>query len=386
MKKTLAFLVSLFIFFVFANLSAQAQAGGDVLPHVSQIRAEVRNNLVRLTWTDSPDAWGPVFIFRSTRPFAGTVPVHIRPVVVEYGTQSFIDDTDGLENLYYFIAASDLSGRRFDVIIPRVNTTSLNEPVVQTPPAPLPVIASPSLRVSQEGDRVIITYDSSALWGNVILYRSMQPIRQPHDLLNAVIVQSAFVSPFVDYPVPGITWYYAVLHENDISAGNIRIIPGVNATVSPVLIAAEHIERSLRPIPLPELTLRTVPERTPLRAETRDLIRNMQIPPRVHSSERTPRIFWLDLQPPASGEESTLYQIVNDYFGNNWERARDSLRLFLSLPRSNDVELRARFYLAQALYFTGSYREALLEFLSVRSHIPEEANIWINAALSAMVQ
>ena len=387
--KLFALFVILSIFSKSAGLAAQALPAGDFTPHVTHIRAEVRNNLARLTWVDSPHAHGPVYIFRSTRPFTDSVPPHIRPVVVGYGTQSYIDDTDDLENLYYFIAASDISGQRFNVILPGRNTISTyqsDEPVEHRPPE-IPIVPTvqpaSNLMARQDGDRVIITYMSANLRQNIILFRSMQPIRQPHDLINAIIVQNNFVSPFVDYPVPGITWYYAVLYENEIFAGNFRIRPGFNATVSPVIVSAGLAEHSLRPAPLPPMTTRGT-ESTPLRQDTLTLLQNMQVPPRVQAPQQTPRVFYVDTQAPSGGEDLALYQIVNDHFGVDWESARSGLQLFLSSPRQKNTEIRARFYLAQAFYFTGNYREALLEFLLVRSDIPDEANNWINATLAAM--
>jgi TolA-binding protein len=94
----------------------------------------------------------------------------------------------------------------------------------------------------------------------------------------------------------------------------------------------------------------------------------------------------MDLQAPETGEESALNQIIKEYFEKfEWENARDSLQNYLSLPRSGDIQARARFYLGQTHYFTGNYREALWEFLFFRSINPPEANRWIDAVLAAMV-
>jgi TolA-binding protein len=49
------------------------------------------------------------------------------------------------------------------------------------------------------------------------------------------------------------------------------------------------------------------------------------------------------------------------------------------------MEARARFYLGQSHYFSGSYREALIEFISVQSLYPVEANEWIQEILSRLV-
>jgi len=390
-------------------------------PHISRISAESRSNLIRLRWVDSPDAQGPVFIFKSTRPFSGTIPANIRPVVVRYGQQYYIDDADDINNLFYFIAASDVSGQRFDVIIPRTNTANVNlsaAPDSQTPaavaetPSPAPVPAEPAqgiinLRARQDEKSVVVTFDVSGDKKNAVIYRSARQMRVPADLLNAVIVQTGADSSFVDFPVPG-AWFYAAVIEDDISSGSVGVAPGVNATTSPVTIpgaaptpaavAPQTTPQAvpLRPIPLPVMSLRNatsdgvflpgVTELIPLSEESASMLRDAQLPPKAPLAKRSPQVFTVDLRAPVNGEESALFQIVNDFFAKrDWEEARDSLQRYLSLPRSQDAQARARFYLGQTFYFTESYKEALFEFLSIKSLYPAESNVWIDAILTAMV-
>jgi len=399
---------------VFFTLFLAAAAGifaqnKDHTPYISQIKVESRNNLIRITWVDSPDARGPVYIYRSTRPFSGVVPANIRPVVVRYGEQYYIDDSDDMKNLYYFIAASDTSGKRYDIILPKINTTSL-DPVQSAEEAAAIAEAEKfeavekaqgiyNLKARQDGEKVIITFDKDNKNRNAILYRSMQAITRSQDLLNAVIVQSGIYSPFVDFPVPvpGLTWYYAVIFEDEIASGNMGIKPGTNATVTPVTVTSEQpVERNLRPIPLPVLTLRNtvpesyfmteIPEQVPLNATSENILRDTKMPSKAPLKLKRPRVFSVDLVAPISGEESALFQIITEYFITfKWEDARISLQHYLSMPRSKDIEARARFYFGQTLYYTGNYRESLMEFMSIRSLYPAEANKWIDAVLSAMV-
>jgi len=404
-KRFLSVIITLFLALP-AGLFAQSR---DHIPYVSQIKVESRNNLTRLTWVDSPDARGPVYIYRSARPFNGTIPANIRPVVVRYGEQYYIDDSDDMKNVYYFIAASDTSGQRYDIILPRVNSISIN-PVQSHEEAAAIAEAEKStaaertqgisdLKARQDGQRVIITFNREGERRNAILYRSMQPITRSQDLLNAVIVQSGINSPFVDLPVPapGLNWYYAVIYEDEIASGTIGIKPGTNATVAPVTVTTEQpAERNLRPIPLPVLTLRNtvpesyfmteIPDQVPLSASSENILRDTKMPSKAPIKLKRPRVFSVDLVAPTGGEESALFQIITEYFlAFQWEAAKISLQHYLSLPRSRDIEARARFYLGQTLYYTGNYREALMEFMSIRSQHLAEANKWIEAVLSAMV-
>jgi len=413
MKKILVFSVILFVLAVFA--AAQDNGNSYVVSHVS---AEARNNLIRLTWVDSPDARGPVYIFRSSRPFSGSVPANIRPIIVRYGEQYYIDDSDDLENLYYFVAASDVSGRRYDIIIPRMNSTVVNisgaaggvPPAVRAPDA-APIQGISNLMASLDGERVLITFDVNGPLKNAVLYRSTQPVKEPRDLLNAVMVQSGSMSPFIDYPVPGLSYYYALVYEDEISGGSIEINPGINATISAVTVGGKTVETALRPIPLPTMTMKNampdgyfLPDTagsigTAGFAGTADaagsasltenaarIISNIPVPEKPPLEQRRPRVFTIDLQAPSGGEDSALFQIVSDSFINrDWEKARTDLLNYLSLPRSKDVEARARFYLGQTFYFSGYYRGALFEFLAIKSFHPVEANMWIESTLAAMV-
>jgi hypothetical protein len=409
MKKILLFQAVILILTAVLPLAAQ---DGDFFPYVSRVRAENRNNLIRLTWTDSPDARGPVYIYRSARSFGGSVPANLRPIVVNYGTQYYIDDAEDMENIHYFIAASDTTGKRYDIVIPGINSAGIvnGHPMPQSEEtsyspvgtAPVNSIYNLTARLDADGESVVITYRTQEPRENAVLYRSMQPIRQPVDLLNAVIVQSAFASPFVDFPMKGIPWYYAVIYEDEILTGNMTIIPGHNVTTYPIIIygSEQTAKPSLRSIPLPLLTLDAAApiggaggfltdgtRNTPLSAASEKMLRNSiryaNKPPLVLKS---PRVFVVDMQFPAGGEESALFQIVEEYFQKfDWQGALVSLQHYLSLPRSPDIEARARFYLGQTLYFTERYREALLEFLSLRSFHPVEANLWIEAVLAAMV-
>ena len=386
-----------------AGLFAQSR---EIAPYITNITAEARNNLIRLTWTDSQDIRGPVYIFRSTRPFSGVIPANIRPVTVRYGEQYFIDDTDDMENLYYFIAASDTAGQRYDIILPGINSTSLftAQGHDDAPAAPVELTRAQTelldsvynLRADQDGDRILITfelYDKTER--NAILYRSTQPISRPQDLLNAVIIQSAAVSPCVDLPVPGIPFYYAIIFEDEIASGNLRIKPGTNATSAAVTLLGDQVlERSLRPIPLPALRtsmsegffITEIPGQIPLNAESLKMLANTQMPQKAPLVLKRPRIFSVDLVAPTGGEESALFQIVAEYFSKfEWESSRVSLQNYLSLPRSREAEARARFYLGQSLYYTGNYKDALMEFLAFRSRNQGEANSWIDAVLNAMV-
>ncbi|MDR2515754.1 MAG: hypothetical protein LBC88_00040 [Spirochaetaceae bacterium] len=378
---------------------------------VSELRAETRNNLIRLTWRDSAVAWGPVYIFRSTSPFGRTVSASITPAKVAYGMQVYVDEIDSAGTFYYAIAASSISGEPYDAVTPNVNTVA----VIMQPPSedaalaggagPLPELSISGLLARTEGEGVIITYNPGGIpesnLKKTILYRSSRPVRRSQDLLNAVIVQSGVSTPFVDYPIPGLPWYYAIVLEEDITSGSVTIYPGRNATTVAVEISGEGTSsgggHAIRSLPLPEISaynaapesdvFAQIPKSEPLSRETLKALEGVQKKPAPAQSDRKPRAFARDLGDPAGGEDSELMRIVqNSFSGQDWRTAQDELLRYLALPRSPATEARARFYLGQTCYFSGKYREALVEFLFIQARHPAEAHIWIEATLAALIR
>ena len=402
---------------MFLPFSALAQTEPEdpiFAPFVSQLSAETKNNLIRLSWLDSPDVRGTVYIFRSSQPLeTGRIPVNIRPLEAPYGTQSYIDETEGSGTMHYFVAASDEQGYRYDIVIPYSNTISVN--IAGSPEGGTPLAgeeqnsysAEPEIsgiETKVEGEGVIISFHVADGKKNTVLYRSVQPLRNTPDLLQALIVQSGITSPFTDYPVPGISYYYAIILEDELIRGNVGLFPGRNVTTHPVEIpsTAERAglpgqEAPIRSMPLPMISVYNAVPGSDHYSETPSLApldsgaaKAVESIPRAKPNpppQKKPRVFSRDLEPPAGGEEAPLRLIVQGpVTKRDWHNARSELLRYLSLPRSAPSEARARFYLAQSYYFSGDNRGALIEFLMVQSQYPEEAQQWINAVLAGMVQ
>ncbi len=379
-------------------------------PFVSRLAGEIKDGMVKLTWTDSRDVTGPVYVYRS----AGTQAEAAKtvPVEVPYGAQSYLDQVEAAGVWQYRLVASDTQGRRFEIAIPYTNAISVTVPPNAAVPAALPAVATPpppgdaggfsSLEAVVRGDAVIVSYAAPENGRTSVLYRSAQPLAGVSDLLDAVIVQAGIsASPYVDYPVPGIDYYYAVLFEDDLKTGRVSIVPGRNATTVPVEVPAGKYRIGLpgprsdiRSMPLPLISIHTaVPgaalnaglpaNRAALSAEAAKAVAFWTAAAaQPRRPEKKPRAFAQDLLAPAGGEEYTLRAIVQGPFAKrDWAAATEEFAKYLSLPRSTASEARARFYLGQAYYFSGQNREALFEFLSVKNQYPEEASEWIQAVL-----
>jgi hypothetical protein len=409
MKTYQARLVILLAVLVTLPAHSQTKSSGSIFaPFVSQIQGEVKNNLIRLSWTDSRDVRGPVFIYRSQTPFDNAHPYYlVHPIEAPYGAQSYIDEVETPGEWHYFIVASDAQGRRYEIFMPYGNTVTVKVGEIQQAiPRSLQIPSASSkiigLEASARGDGVLISFRLSAPTRNLVLYRSVSPITKTRDLLNAVLVEDGISSPFMDYPIPGIPYYYAVITEDELVSGNMEIYPGYNATVNATEISTQSrvglgASPGIRAIPLPLISVHAVspgsgyediPTPTPLSPEAARAVNSLGLRGVSPSlPQKTPRVFDQDLEPPSGGEEYALRSIVQGSFKNrDWPVCRDELLQYLSLPRAAATEGRARFYLAQAYYFTGSYREALFEFLSAQTAYPKETVDWIQASLTMLTR
>ena len=389
------FLVLLTFFTGFAG----AQESEVFAPFVSQLEGELRNNLIRLSWKDSPDIRGPVFVYRSELPFQALSVLPV-PTEIPYGRCSYLDEADQPGVLYYFVVASDEWGRKYAISIPFTNMVDISVGPENVPGYVEYAEASSGqasslnqafstgtgiggINTKIEENRVIISFSGADRVKNLILYRSLNPIRRQEDLLSALIIRQKISSPVIDYPLPGITYYYALVYEEEISAGLFSVRPGSNITGAVQIVSAVSGSREL---PLPQLNLSFFPSENITPGPEASAFSPER---RTTKAARTePDIFSEDFETgEVRGEDYQFKTIVQGYFSlKQWENAEEELRRFLDLPRTKHNQAKARFYLGQAYYFQERHRDALFEFLQAQDEFPQESNIWIQAVLSELVK
>jgi hypothetical protein len=408
-----------FLFFsllFFCTVSVFSQSGEVFAPFISRLEAELRNGFIRLSWEDSPNIQGPVFIYRSESPITNLSPANLpKPAEVPYGAKSYIDEVEKAGTFHYFAAASDEQGRKYLLTIPFTNTLSVKvedadvaeyyrEGVISAADPSLPARAGAGagarniekLSARVEEDAILVTYTGDGE-KNAILYRSVRPIKSPEDLLSSLIIQQSSSLKngsytFIDLPVPGIPCYYALLYEEDVIAGNFSVRAGINSTTAPAVvplgvsrIGLPAAPDRIRTMPLPMLNIagRGIPgpSSTALGPEASRALSSFETSAKPERS-LDPAFFPEDLETLGSGEGYQLSLIVQGSFLKLiWGRAAGELKRFLDLSRSEEGEYKARFYLGQCYYFTGKNREALFEFLAVQEHFPNEAGPWVQAVL-----
>lgn len=434
-----------------ASLIAQdtdEQAVRVFAPFISRIRISTRDPEVRLSWQDSQDVEGLYRVYRHTAEITvDTFRLATLIAEVEPGVQSFIDAPDSPGDYYYAVIAESSEGETYEVFIPYRNTTS--DPVTV---ANIATVVEQAARVRsiaaiEESGTILLEYEADQVGRDLIVYRSSRPFEDSTDLLTAGVVATlpSTIESAIDYPVPGVPYYYAVVDSALVEDGTVSFVPGENATIEPVEIPliiadaptapepadeagatqpadestdeepgdsaespAAGVAReeafvptvvSRRPLPLPFLQLNTnletgrrigeadliVPDRRPVQTDTRVALGRMldRLPSRTEVSAE-PVILTDDTLTNPRGAEFTLRTILDGPFaGMAWEDALLQLNNFLSLPLSDEIRSRAVFYRAQCFYFTGDTHRAFVEFLLARDRHFTAVEPWLDAILAS---
>jgi hypothetical protein len=416
----------LFAAFIISAYPQVAGTNSGSEPCPSNLRVLIKNNLIIMSWIDSPYAKKGYIVFRSeARLSAATLHDAVRVGSIAQGVQSYTDIPPDDKPYFYGVFAAAEDGSPYQVFLPAQNITSAGLALPRSPEnsgaaadtltektgkgqrpqatSTLPFVSLISAKAN--GDAIVITYKASPK-SRLVLYRGTSPILKTADLLNATLV-AAFVDTtdnFSDFPVPGVDYYYAILGEEDLKAGNIVISADVNSLSTPVHLRSSAVSSSFaetpqfsRITPLPYFLMEGEvsggdisssqdeypPPEMPISPETAKAISLLlSSTPTVLPSMPEMRILSEEQAAPVGGEDYALSLIVSDRMAaKDWTEAADQLRKYLSLNRSPKATARARFYLGEALALSGSNRDAFFEFLSARDFYPTETKPWIDYVL-----
>lgn len=366
-------------------------------PVVSQLQAVSTGNSVRLSWVQAPDVDGESIILRANRPItAGNYLSATRIGTVACTVTTFIDTVTDNQVYFYAILSKDSNGTLYDFFLPVSNSLLLG---ISTGVGEITVKETrfSAFDTMNRNDAIIITWKSSVEGKNLVLYRSTSAFTSMNSLVQAVVV-SGFADtgvPYVDYPVPGVPYYYAIIDEDSIHSGTASFNPDENTNRIPVEIPSgfAKFQRAglpgLRPMPLPYLNpSQTAPVASwQFSPKTEKMIRALTAGTvSQRHITRTPYIFLSDSQSKSGGEEFTLKKILETNFpGGKWAEAITDLTQFLSLRRTPETAGRTHFYLGEAYYFNGNYPRALPEFLLSQDLYYNQSREWIRYVLEKMI-
>lgn len=402
--------LALLLGFAAALAAAQAPEGSAPPAFVSRLQAQPGERCVVLTWRNPSQAGAFKLVYRSAEAIrpetlgAAELVARLDPAAERY------EDTppDG-SSYFYAVLLEDASGEPVEVLLPLRNKTSQGVRAGAGPTEEQPAAEITALRAEVVGDLVRLRFSSSQPQRPLLVFRSPTPIISAADLAAAGPPATlSGAQEHLDYPVPGLDNYYAVLDAGQFQSGRSRIAAGANATLQAVQVPAEVPRAALpsalplatgrRLLPLPQLRL---PEASPQAVTSADAEalpiaaadpgpprplrpRTLEVLARLLPEEPDPAPGRRSVQVLASHSGSTpaLEQVVRERLQTGaYAEAESALRGMLMLPGPGGDEAYLRFYLGQSLYMQELYGEAALEFVLARQSMYALVQPWLEDSL-----
>ena len=363
----------------------------------TRFRAAVNGSTLELSWeapSDPPGGWG---LYRSSQAFSSKTMAQAEILGKYPGAQRSLrySPTDA-KAWFYALLPFDGSGVVQQQFMPGKTVTAIAlsvTPEVAKPAAPPPTPIG-DLAASGSPTALTLSFSIQKGTGDVLMYRSLSPFSDATSLLAASLIATLpdTTKSFLDYPIPGSSYYYALVKESDLKSGTLSFGPGGAATIGPVGIAAPPGSPALpetgdlaRSYPLP-YWLFAKPgdpgigeDRARISSQTEKAIASI-LSPFPASKPRPPVLTVLqeDKGQARGGEEYALSLIIQGSLRSaDWRTAISQLQGYLSLNRSPAIASRAHFYLGEAFAMTGSYRDAFFEFLLARDFNAPATRPWL---------
>ncbi|MFZ4617246.1 MAG: hypothetical protein ACOYM2_13745 [Rectinemataceae bacterium] len=377
---------------LFLGLGLAAQ-DRTAVPLPTRLRVAVKGAEVTLTWdapSDAPGGWG---IYRSPLAIAAdSLAKAVRLTIASPNIRTLTAIAPDGAPYFYAVLPLDRSGSPSLSFLPGQTVTRQAVVATGAPAVTVPKITA--LKINTIKDIAKLSFTIAAGTGPVLVYRSIGVFKTPASLLEANLISTLpdTTRDFTDFPIPGISYYYALIPESNLKAGRISFVDGLNTLSSPIFLASTKTMAPLpetgtlaRITPLPFHVFasnETIPQRdspAALLPETEKAIAGI-LSPYVDPTPRAPALVILapDRGQAAGGEAYALSLILQGAFAKgDWKASVSQLSSYLSLNRSPAVASRAHFYLAQSLAMTGSSRDAFFEFLKARDFNAPETRQWI---------
>ena len=424
-----------------------AQTGEVFAPFVSGLRARSEGAVVQLSWRASQDVSARQHVFRSTAEIdAGRFADAERIAVLAGSATSYRDVPAEPGAYYYAVLLENPEGGLYEIFVAFRNKTSSAASVEEEATVDELAATVTDLHAAEVGAGVEVTFTADRVGRDMLLFRAEAPMATAIDLLTASAPRALLsdAGTVADSAPPG-SYYYAIVDAELFKLGRAQLVPGANSTTVAVATGAAAVASSAagaaspaagasastatatpatrttsavttsRQAPLPflrigqgvtidaasladEPVLDVAPDMAQV-AAARDVRLSAtalaavealladQRPEARPTSQIGLEILPADASVSSGREDYGLQSVVHeDLLAGNYTAAIARLREYLTLRRSEDTEARAHFYLAQALYFAGEYRNAMLEFMLASTLPGDPTTPWIDATLVALRQ
>jgi hypothetical protein len=436
-------LLLLLLLFAWAGFS-QETGNERFVPFVSKLKAKADESKILITWRNPKSFQGTLLVYRhSTEIDQDNLSDAVRIASLAADRESYEDSPPDYQPYYYAVLIEDSAGTIQKLFIPFRNITSRGVRVSVLPPVEEEAARITEIQAVVSDDSVQVDFQTSNSGRDLLLFRSNSPMTTAEDLIEAFapLQLEAGVTHFVDFPIPGVESFYAVVDTEMFKLGKQVLIPDENTTAEAVFIPlevprvalpaapvaqqlsgeAEEGEReagagqtapgavsapaasmqagqmagqgaaqsALTATPLPYLqptedsrsSFALPPRSTDLDPRTEAAIsRLLSSAPPLQASQRAVVILPEDKDEPNAGESRGLYKILQDFLlPGDYTEAESKLQGSLNIRRSPYTEAKVHFYLAQAYYFQELYEEALLEFVLAQDQLYAPVQPWLES-------
>jgi|GEM_PF-1639812 len=379
-------------------------------PFVSGLSADAENNSVTLTWKRAPSEIKVYEIYRSTTAFSEeSFESAVFVGSVSHEISVYTDYPPTTEKYYYAVLGKKDDSTLYKLFIPYRNITVAPVAVETTDSIEAVAATISGISATATDDSVDVQFQSSKPNREVIIYRSSTTILDQQDLIDASAIATitSAKQEYIDYPLGGIPYYYAVLDAELAKAGAFDFISGKNTLTDPVElpVGSQVISRDTsvknRITPLPYLFINSsvfgnkrseyistinfseAPKQLSSDISTIWSRLDKKLSPSKSKDKPVPDILPSDRKTEASSNESQLSKVIHRSFpddpGNRlaWQNAEKQLASFFNISRTKEVLTRAHYYMGQVYFFQGKYKEAFFEFIMAHDALYSEVQIWL---------
>lgn len=404
MKKKTA--LSVLALILLLGQTLKGQEASPFSPFVSRFQVFVEEGSVKLTWLDSPEKVARYKVFRHTEEITGdNFQKAVNIADVEAGKGFFIDHPREDIDFFYAVLAVNEDGELYKLFIPFRNKSVRSVAIRRTPVDAEAAAAVTGLKALAQENSINLSFKTSRRGRDISVYRNTSPIATVQAVRDSQVVGviSSDKEAFTDYALPGVSYYYALIDTQIAASQGFSLTMGQNATSSAAEIPLSGASGSLservpiRSRPLPTLVLSksiesgkdlpvSLPTESeqPLRAATEKAVRGfIEGLAQAPAPDLEVQILDIDKAEAPVGESYLLFKILtNEFKEKNWEGAEKLILEFLTVRRSKPIEGRAYFYLGQARFFQGSYKDAFMAFLYAQDEYYAVSQPWIDATLT----
>jgi len=376
---------------------------------VSRLKAQAGQASITLSWRPVLGFEGSYRIYRHTREIdEASFPAAVQVAAVGPGVASYEDLPPGREAYFYAVLLDD--GKLSPSFIPFRNKTATPAQIANVAPEPDLAARISGLTAEVVEDAIRLRFQSSRGDRELLLFRSLYPMRSGEDLLAASspVALDPGTRGYEDSPIPGLDYYYALIDAGLFKIGKPELAEGENSTTRPVQVpmgagrvglppapaaaaAARMPAGAARSAPLPYLALddamgmpaTPLPAARPISPATRRAVEAVlaEAPPRA--ARMLPvQALSEDLGAGGESEGFGLGLLLADHLlKGDLTGAEKGLLAFLAVRRSEAAEARAHFYLGQVYYLQGKLERSVLELLLARQLYYAAVEPWLDACL-----